>query len=165
MTNKLTITQRRWLLSAHILFSVIWLGAVLCTFVLFIVATDTNNGDVPQSIQESIDILDETIILPLAVGALVTGILLSVLTKWGLFKFWWLIVKEILTLLPIALGVFVQVVRPPEEVIWFTSLTTVACLSAAVVISVFKRWGQRNQQRERGRQHAKQQTVDGVSQA
>ncbi|MCQ6267387.1 hypothetical protein M1K46_17265 [Fictibacillus sp. WQ 8-8] len=40
------------------------------------------------------------------IGVVVTGILLSVWTKWGLFKFHWIIVKEVLTILSIGLGIF-----------------------------------------------------------
>lgn len=40
------------------------------------------------------------------IGVVVTGIFLSVWTKWGLFKFYWIIVKEVLTILSIGLGIF-----------------------------------------------------------
>ena len=45
MASKLTITQKRWLLSAHILFSVAWLGTAVCSLVLSILAATTRDGN------------------------------------------------------------------------------------------------------------------------
>ncbi|MDQ0882166.1 hypothetical protein [Peribacillus sp. V2I11] len=38
------------------------------------------------------------------IGTVITGFSLSILTKWGLLKFYWLIFKEIITLICMALG-------------------------------------------------------------
>jgi hypothetical protein len=49
--------------------------------------------------------LAKTSIRASTIGTVVTGILLSVWTNWGLFRCRWIIVKEILTILSIGLDV------------------------------------------------------------
>ncbi len=44
--------------------------------------------------------------IPAAFGALITGIVVSVFTRWGLFVHWWDIVKLVLTLVVTALSTF-----------------------------------------------------------
>lgn len=51
-------------------------------------------------------ILDDYIIIPCALGCLLTGILFAVFTNWGFFKFRWLIVKWVVTVASILFGTF-----------------------------------------------------------
>lgn len=51
------------------------------------------------------DHLDVALLQHLAVAAAYTGLMLSLLTPWGLFRFWWVTVKFMLTLAGIYLGI------------------------------------------------------------
>ncbi len=86
------------MLSAHIVFSVGWLGVVLCGTVLAVVAASTDEV-ILQAARISVAILDRMLVRYLAFGTLATGILVSLLSQWGLLRFRWVIVKQILTLL------------------------------------------------------------------
>jgi hypothetical protein len=95
MHNKITIKQKRWLLSAHLLCTVAWLGAALCSLILNLTALFTTDPHLLNAAYVQASILDKAILRGGAIGALITGILLSVLTQWGLVRFYWIIVKEI----------------------------------------------------------------------
>jgi uncharacterized membrane protein len=108
MHNKITITQKRWLLSAHILCTVAWVGAGLCSLVFNITALLTHEPHLLNATYVLIDALDKAILRGGAVGAIITGILLSVLTHWGLLRFYWIIVKEIVSVVCIVEGVILD---------------------------------------------------------
>lgn len=106
------------------------------------------------------NILANTSVKASTIGATVTGILLSIWSKWGLFRYYWILVKEGLTLLSIGLnfwgmyrwtlealtlkqengtGEFFVV----EAELWTGILLQIISLVIMYVISVFKPWGKR----------------------
>ena len=116
------------------------------------------------------DILDKAILRGGAVGALITGILLSVLTQWGLMRFYWIIVKEIVSVLCIVIGFIIsgwnddaisltamQGLHALHNPLYITNRTLMfigiffqlISLSGVIVISVFKPWGQRKRPGQR----------------
>jgi len=156
MAKKLTVRQRKWLVVAHVLFVVAWLGAAFCSLVLGIAASSMGNM---HTAYIALDILDKAVIRPFALGTLITGVLLSVFTHWGLFRFYWIIVKEVLALSVMLLGFFLVSQWLEEAVtqtltqhnilatnhltlLIFIALHIVA-LTAAQIISIWKPWGQR----------------------
>ena len=64
------------------------------------------NGDELYAFNAAIKLLDDFIIIPAAMGSLITGILLCWLTNWGFFKFNWIIFKLISTIAQILFGTF-----------------------------------------------------------
>ena len=170
MRNKITITQKRWLLSAHLLCTVAWLGAALCSLIFNITALITTDPYLLNATYVFADILDKAILRGGAVGALLTGLLLSVLTQWGLMRFYWIIVKEIVGVLCIVVGVIIsgwnddaisltvmQGLHALHDPLYLTNRTLMfigiffqlIALSGVIVISVFKPWGQRKRSGQR----------------
>jgi hypothetical protein len=170
MRNKITITQKRWLLSAHLLCTMAWLGAALCSLIFNLTALLTTDLHMLNASYVFADILDKAILRGGAVGALLTGLLLSVLTQWGLMRFYWIIVKEIVSVLCIVIGVIISGWN--DEAISFTALQglhalhdplyltnrtlmfigiffQLVALAGVIVISVFKPWGQRKRPGQR----------------
>jgi hypothetical protein len=164
MRNKITVRQKRWLLSAHLLCTVAWLGAALCSLIFNLTALFVNDPHLLNAAYIFADILDKAILRGGAIGALITGVLLSVLTQWGLLRFYWIIVKEIASILCIVVGVVisgwndnaialtaVQGLRALHNPLYLTNQTLMfigiffqlIALSGVIVISVFKPWGQR----------------------
>ncbi len=154
MAKKLTVKQRKWLIVAHVLCVVAWLGAAVCSLVIGIAASSM--GDMHAS-YIALDLLDKAVIRTFATGTLITGVLLSVFTHWGLFRFYWIIVKEVLALSVMLLGFFI-VSQWIEEAVTQTSILheTIAtnhvallilialhiiALTAAQIISIWKPWG------------------------
>jgi hypothetical protein len=166
--RNLSVTQRRWLLTLHLLFSAILFGLTIAFLILSITAANTNDEGDLKACYTSMHVLAKTSLKPSAIGALVTGILLSVLTQWGLFKFYWIIVKEGLTLLSIVLGPIgmeywtlkavtltsaegLSALQDPafnvnSGQLWTGIILQIISLAAMFVISVFKPWGSRNRE-------------------
>ncbi|MFD0829482.1 hypothetical protein ACT8ZR_28305 [Neobacillus sp. M.A.Huq-85] len=163
--RRLSLTKRKWLLILHLMFSAIMLGVSIVFLILSITAANTNDVNVLKACYSSMHVLAKTSVRASTIGAVVTGILLSVLTQWGLFKFYWIIVKEGLTLLSIFLGPIamysftlkaitlttkdgINIFFDPAFTVnkwqlWCGIILQVISLVSMFVISVFKPWGQR----------------------
>jgi len=162
--NKLTVTQKRWLLSAHLLCMAAWLGGFLCSLVLNSIALSTTDPRLLNASYVFADILDISIVRGGAAGSLITGILLAVLTQWGLVRFYWIIAKEIAAIVCVVADQII--IRWNQSAIALTAtqglgaasnpvylnvrtllliglLLRLLVLLAVIVISIFKPWGQR----------------------
>ncbi|MFD0674620.1 hypothetical protein [Cohnella sp. GCM10027633] len=162
---RINLTQRRWLLVLHLLFAAIMLGGAVAFLILSLVAASTSDEGVLRACYTAMQVLSESSVRASTIGTLVTGILLSVLTQWGLFKFYWIIAKEILTLVAIALGPIgmylwtLKAVRMTDDAglnalhdsaflvnqnqMMVGIILQIVSLAAMFVLSVFKPWGQR----------------------
>lgn len=92
----LGVTGTRWLKSAHLNLSVIWLGGAICMNILRFAWVPSGNGDL-YAVDHAILVLDHWVVVPSALGSLLTGSLESWLTTWGFFKYRWVILKWIVT--------------------------------------------------------------------
>ena len=131
-----------------------WLGLVVAMLVLGVTAAATAEPDgFAHATYRSMDRIGGTVIPPLAVATLVTGLCLSLLTPWGVVRHWWVVTKAVLGLAVIVTAVSLtdswlqqaletasQTDRPAVHLI-ATSLAHLAMLSFATVISVDKPWG------------------------
>jgi len=104
--KKLGLKGRAWLKGFHILFCCAWIGAALSIVLLGLVKGHTSNGDELYAVNASIKLVDDFIIIPAALGSLITGLLICWLTNWGFFKHKWVIVKWIMTIGQILFGTF-----------------------------------------------------------
>jgi hypothetical protein len=158
-------TPRKWLLTLHLLFSAIMLGGAVAFLILSITAASTSDEGMLKACYTSMHVLAKTSVKASTIGALVTGILLSMLTKWGLFQYYWIIAKEALTLLSTLLGPIgmylwtlkavtltstegLIVLQDPVFIVnnnqlWVGIMLQIISISAMFVISVFKPWGKR----------------------
>lgn len=165
--HRLTVTQKKWLVAAHVLSSIAWVGPAFCYIVLATLAATTLDPHLPHAIYAGMRTLAQWLVLPAALLTLVTGLMLSLLTNWGLFKWYWIIVKVIVTPLAIGLETFaldsvldkaVAITAAPASALlldpnfvsmkgqMFQALIPhLITMSAIVVISVIKPWGQRKQ--------------------
>jgi hypothetical protein len=92
----------RTLLVAHVLSAVGWFG--LAITVAFIATVGRDRGDVAFY-----EVIDATLSLSIPVGlaAAATGIALSLTTRWGVARHWWVVAKEVITVAAIATDVLV----------------------------------------------------------
>lgn len=163
----LAITPKRWLLSLHLLFSAILFGNSVIFLVLSIAAAVTNDENVLKSSYTSMHIMATSSVRASTIGTVVTGIMLSLWTKWGLFKFYWIILKEILTIVSIGLGIIgfylwtleafsitstkgLNALQNPVFIenryqLFIGIILQIISLAIMIVISVFKPWGRRKQ--------------------
>ncbi|SEO32112.1 hypothetical protein [Paenibacillus sp. OV219] len=104
--NKISLMQRRILLLLHILFASIMLGVQVVFIILALTASVTDSGSVLQACYYIMKLLATSSVRVSTIGTTITGILLSVWTSWGLFRYYWIIAKEVLTLLAIGIGLY-----------------------------------------------------------
>ncbi len=101
----LSPTARTWLKGIHILFTSAWVGAAVCMIMLMFIGRPTD-GSVVASWLNMLKLIDDWVIIPAAMGSLLTGLLISWLTPWGFFKWRWVTVKWIATIAIILFGTF-----------------------------------------------------------
>lgn len=77
---------RKLLLTAHVLSSVGWLGANTAFLVLAIVGVTSDDAALVRAIYLASEPLVLFAIVPLAAGSLVTGLVQSLATHWGLAR-------------------------------------------------------------------------------
>lgn len=104
--QQLSRPARRALLVLHIAVSVSWLGLTLGLLALSVTGYTTGSPDMAAVAYRAMKIFGDWLILPVALVSLVSGLVLSLRTAWGLARHRWVYVKFWLTLLTVLLSVF-----------------------------------------------------------
>ena len=89
----MTPTVRKLTITAHVVFSVGWLGAVAACLVLSIAGLTSHDPEVVRGAYLSMDLISRFVIIPLCFAALITGLLQALGTPWGLFRYYWIVMK------------------------------------------------------------------------
>lgn len=95
MTMKSSV--RKLVLTGHVTSSVGWPGAVVAYVALAIVAQISQDIQTVRATWIAMELIGWFVIVPLAVASLLTGLLISLGTSWGLFQHYWVLFKLILT--------------------------------------------------------------------
>lgn len=96
----------RWLKIAHLIFVAMWIGGALGLLLLIFITPQTENPGVLSGWYRAMRGVDDFIIIPGAMGCLLTGILYGALTPWGWFRHRWITVKWVITVVGILFGTF-----------------------------------------------------------
>jgi hypothetical protein len=88
---------RKAVLSVHLTFSVGWIGAVVAYLALGIAAVTTDDADTIRSAWVGMELVGWYAIVPLALASLLTGLVMALGTKWGLFRHYWVMFSFVLT--------------------------------------------------------------------
>lgn len=89
----------------HLLFAIAWIGGAMSMMLLLF----TPSGNTPQAMQMKANVfklIDTWLIIVGAYGILLTGLVYSIMTNWGFLKHGWITAKWILTIIMIALGIY-----------------------------------------------------------
>lgn len=89
---------RKIALTAHIATSVGWLGAVVAFLALAVLGLTGRDVPPARGAYLTMDALAWYAILPLCLAALITGVIQSLGTHWGLLRHYWVVVKLLVTL-------------------------------------------------------------------
>ena len=89
---------RKLALSIHLTFSVGWIGAVVAYLALGVAAVRSNDVETVRAAWIAMEITGWYVIVPIAVLSLLTGLVMGLGTKWGLFRYYWVAVSFVLTL-------------------------------------------------------------------
>lgn len=95
----LTPSLRKFALTAHVTSSVAWLGAVGSFLVLAIAGLIGRDNQMVRAVYLATELTTWYAIVPLAFASLLTGLVVALGTPWGLFRYYWVLVKFMLTLL------------------------------------------------------------------
>ena len=101
---------RRWrnlLLAVHIAVAVGALGTDTILLTLAVTGLISRDPELIRAAYLAMDLLVSTVLVPLALAALGTGVLLGLGTRWGLVRHWWVLAKLALTLVLASAAVFV----------------------------------------------------------
>ena len=98
-SHSMTMTPwiRKFALTSHITASVGWLGSVVVFFVLAVAGITSNDPQLVQSMYISMGVSARYVILPLCFASLITGLIQSLGTPWGLFRHYWVLFKFLIT--------------------------------------------------------------------
>ncbi|WP_378019014.1 DUF2269 domain-containing protein [Actinomycetospora rhizophila] len=101
---------RRALLTIHLVFSLGWIGAALAYLALAIAAGTSGDPGSVRGAWSAMELTGWVVIVPLALGALATGLAVSLLSPWGLLRHYWVLISLVLT----ALSATVTVLHMPD---------------------------------------------------
>jgi len=90
---------RKFALTAHITFSIGWFGAVAAFLALSIAGLTSENIQMVRAAYLAMELTTWFVIVPLALASLLTGVVSSLGTRWGLFQYYWVLVKLLVTVL------------------------------------------------------------------
>ena len=84
MSTSVSPPRRKLLLTVHVATAVSVLGTDL---VLLVLGISSVRGADPQTVYPAADLIATWVLAPLAILALGSGVLLGLLTRWGLFRY------------------------------------------------------------------------------
>jgi uncharacterized membrane protein len=105
--KKLKKNGLKWLKGFHLISVACWIGGGVALVLLYFLKGDVSDGGVLFGINKSIHHVDMLlIVIPGALGCLITGLVYSIFSNWGFFKHNWIIFKWIITVSAILFGTF-----------------------------------------------------------
>jgi hypothetical protein len=84
---------RRLGLTAHVVCSVGWIGGVASSLVVAIVGLTSHNAQMVRASYLMLDPIGRFVLVPLSCASLLTGLIQSLGTRWGLFRHYWVLMK------------------------------------------------------------------------
>ena len=152
---------RRTLLALHVLCGVGWMGLDLGLVVLLAAGAGSDSGPTAAAAYTAARLVIPVVVPALALGMLVTGVLLGWGTPWGLLRWTWVLVKLViglvltalvlLLLVPNALGIPADLTGTADEVraavgsggsdLLPPPIVSFVALAVSLVLSIWKPWG------------------------
>ena len=115
---------RKVALIAHVTFSVGWLGSVAAFLALAIAGLSSADSHIVRAAYLAMEVVGWFVIVPLSLASLLSGLVQSLGTTWGLFRHWWVLVKLVMTVVAtIVLLLHMQPVGHLAEAVRAAALT------------------------------------------
>ena len=93
----MTSRIRKAALTAHITSTLSWLGAIAGFLALAIAGIRSNDMQLVRSTYLAMELIGWYVLVPLCVASLLTGLIMSLGTTWGLFRHYWVVIKFVIT--------------------------------------------------------------------
>jgi uncharacterized protein YhhL (DUF1145 family) len=90
---------RKFALTVHVTSSIGWFGAVAAFLALAVAGLTSQDVKYVRAAYLAMELTTWFVIVPLALASLLTGLVSSLGTKWGLFRYYWVLVKLLITIL------------------------------------------------------------------
>src|SRR5258707_5054712 len=94
---------QKFALLAHIAFSVGWFGAVVPYLALAIASLVSRDAQTVRAAYLSMELIGWYVIVPFSLAALLSGLVQSLGTRWGLLRHWWILAKLVLTVFAVVI--------------------------------------------------------------
>ena len=88
---------RKFALTVHLTVSVGWIGAVVAYLALGVSAVTSQDVQTVRAAWIAMEVIGWFAIVPLAIASVLTGIIMSLGTSWGLFRHYWVLISLVLT--------------------------------------------------------------------
>ncbi len=148
---RLSPPWRKALLTLHVVSAVGWLGADMVLLTLSIAG---RNGADPAVVYPAIGLVGSALLVPISVLSWLVGVVSGLVTRWGVLRHWWVVVKLGVTTILTTLVLFalwpglreateLGAALPQEtrdQLLIAPSVSFVA-LVALTAISAYKPWG------------------------
>lgn len=150
---------RKLVLLLHIMSAGIWLGLDAAMAVAIFTALNTDDTNLAAALFQSLETITVVPLLTTGVVCLITGLFLGWGSKYGVVRYWWVLIKLILNLILTAL-VLVALRSGAEEIgaygallaadptatadlqnIVYPPIVSPTALTIAMILAVFKPWG------------------------
>jgi hypothetical protein len=95
----MTPRLRTFALTVHLASSVGWLGAVAAYIALDVAAATSQDTQTVRAAYLAMEVIAWYVLVPLASASLLTGLVMSLGTKWGLFRHYWVLISLLLTII------------------------------------------------------------------
>jgi len=95
----MSLRLRKFALTVHLTVSVGWIGAVVAYLALGVSAVSSQEPQTVRAAWIAMELTGWYAIVPLALAALFTGIVMSLGTPWSLFRHYWVLISLVLTTL------------------------------------------------------------------
>jgi len=156
----MTSRVRKFALTAHVTSSVGWLGAIIGFIAHAVAGLTSQDVQTVRSAYLMMDLTGWFVLVPLSLASLLTGVVQSLGTAWGLFRHYWIIAKLSITVFAtVVLLIYMQTLDKLASVAARTTFSSadfsghqgasplihasvaLLLLITCVVLSVYKPWG------------------------
>lgn len=90
---------RRIALTVHITSTIGWLGAIVAFLALAIAGLASSDVQLVRGSYLAMELIGWYVLVPLSVGSLITGLIMSLGTTWGLFRHYWVSIKFVIAVI------------------------------------------------------------------
>jgi hypothetical protein len=90
---------RKAMLTVHVTASVGWLGAVAASLALAVAALGSDDVQVVRAAYVAMEVLGRAVLVPISVASLLTGLVQSLGTVWGLVRHYWVLFKLVINVI------------------------------------------------------------------
>jgi DMSO/TMAO reductase YedYZ heme-binding membrane subunit len=90
---------RKFALAAHFTRAVGWIGAVAGYIALDVAAATSQDPNTLRAAYLAMELIAWYVIVPLAFASLLSGLIMSLGTRWGLLRYYWVLISLLLTII------------------------------------------------------------------